>query len=257
MTEHLILATDLDGTFLGGTEHARQSLYDNLKAKDEGATLIFVTGRGRLSIEWALETPGLPRPNYIIGDVGASIMDGDTLEPVHAVQNWVEEIWADSRARVEEMLADEPGLSLQRNPFERRVAYAYEPDKLNPNIREKIESAGFDCIISDNTYLDVMPRGVAKGSTLLRLLELLNLSHDRTLVAGDTLNDLSLFQTGLKGVAVQNSEAALVDHIRDMDHVYHSPHEGAAGIADALHYFALAPDVTHPNSYSTQQHKEA
>ncbi|MEM7653226.1 MAG: HAD-IIB family hydrolase [Pseudomonadota bacterium] len=257
MTDHMILATDLDGTFLGGTEHARQSLYDNLKAKDEGATLIFVTGRGRRSIEWALETPGLPQPDYIIGDVGASIMDGKTLEPVHAVQNWVEEIWADSGDRVEEMLADEPGLSLQHNPFERRVAYRYDPNALNPDIRQRIEGAGFDCIISDNTFLDVMPRGVAKGPTLLRLLALLNLSHDRTLVAGDTLNDISLFQTGLKGVAVQNSETALVDHIRDMDHVYHSPHEGAAGIADALHHFALAPDVTHPDSYSMQQHKEA
>jgi hypothetical protein len=40
----MILATDLDGSYLGGNEAGRRELYDLLRA-DPDATLIFVTSR--------------------------------------------------------------------------------------------------------------------------------------------------------------------------------------------------------------------
>ena len=41
----MLLATDLDGTFLGGTQETRQQLYQ-LIAVHPDIDLIFVTGRG-------------------------------------------------------------------------------------------------------------------------------------------------------------------------------------------------------------------
>ena len=41
---NLILATDLDGTFLGGSDEQRHDLYEHLNQRDD-ALLIFVTGR--------------------------------------------------------------------------------------------------------------------------------------------------------------------------------------------------------------------
>ena len=70
-------------------------------------------------------------------------------------------------------------------------------------------------ILSAGVYFDVMPKGIAKGPTLLRFIETLYLDPGNVLVAGDTLNDLSLFETGLDGVAVGNSEPDLVARIRD------------------------------------------
>ena len=76
-----------------------------------------------------------------------------------------------------------------------------------------------------------------KAPTLLRTLQALNLPVHRTLVAGDTLNDLSMFDTGLAGVAVGNREAALDAAIQQHENVYRSPHPGAAGVLDALQRF--------------------
>jgi len=39
------LATDLDGTFLGGSKEAREKLYRAIEKQKEAITLIFVTGR--------------------------------------------------------------------------------------------------------------------------------------------------------------------------------------------------------------------
>jgi hydroxymethylpyrimidine pyrophosphatase-like HAD family hydrolase len=52
---------------------------------------------------------------------------------------------------------------------------------------------GLDWLMSANLYLDVLPKDVAKGSTLLRLLAHLEMPHDRVVCAGDTLNDWSRF----------------------------------------------------------------
>ena len=51
---------------------------------------------------------------------------------------------------------------------------------------------------------------------------------------GDTLNDLSLFQTGLQGVVVANREPLLAQAAQGLPHLHWSDYEGAAGVLDAL-----------------------
>lgn len=68
----------------------------------------------------------------------------------------------------------------------------------------------------------MLPRGVQKGSTLLRTLNHLELSLNKTFVAGDTLNDFSMFESGLTGVVVHNSESALKQALVDRENVYFS-----------------------------------
>jgi hydroxymethylpyrimidine pyrophosphatase-like HAD family hydrolase len=75
-------------------------------------------------------------------------------------------------------------------------------------------------------------------------VDALGLPDDRVLVAGDTLNDLSLFQTRFRGVAVGNAEAPLVDAIDGLPDVHHSAHPGCAGIADAIEHFGLTPSTS-------------
>src|SRR5699024_12216094 len=57
-----------------------------------------------------------------------------------------------------------------------------------------------DLITSLDTYVDFMPKGVNKGSTLKKLVEYLSVEESKILVAGDTMNDLALYETGYKGV---------------------------------------------------------
>lgn len=240
----LVLATDLDGTFLGGSHEQRRALYDHLAARED-AMVIFVTGRDIGFIAELIAQPGMVRPRYIVGDVGTSVFDGETLQPVPELESHIAERWRNANDRVMALLYNEPGLRLQSTPFRHRVSYDYDPAVLSPRTVAKVEALGFDCLLSADRFFDVLPSGVSKGPTLTRLVEKLGLSSEAVLVAGDTMNDLSLFQTGFKGVAVGNSEPRLKTAVQRLPNVYRSQLPGAAGIADALNHFKLQGSQTH------------
>ena len=235
----LVLATDLDGTFLGGSPQERQEFYDYLESHRDRLLRIFVTGR---SLEFTLRLYDdkklrIPRPDYIIGDVGTTVYEGKTLKPVAEVQNWIANIWGNSSEFAQQLLVDEPGLTLQPLSPEYRVSYYYQPDQNQQRIIQKIQDAGFQCITSADKYLDILPKGVAKGSTLLQLIDLLNLSPQQVITSGDSLNDLPLFETGLNSIAVGNSELKLVEKIQTLKNVYYSDLPGVTGIWDGLQYY--------------------
>lgn len=239
-----MLATDLDGTFLGGDESARAELYQELERRADDVILVFVTGRDLGFVAELIERPGMPRPDLVVGDVGTTIVHGHDFSPLPEVQGWVDECWNGANDRVLELLADVDGLELQPVMGVRRVSYYYDPATFEHSTIATVEAAGFDVICSAGTYFDVLPRGVAKGPTLMRVVDALGLPAERVLVAGDTLNDLSLFRTGLHGVAVGNSEPALVDAVADLPNVLHSEHHGCAGITDAIEHFGFFAGVT-------------
>lgn len=244
MTPALILATDLDGTFLGGSDEARQRLYQLVEAQRERGEvlLIFVTGRDLPFIRELCGTTPVPWPDYVIGDVGTSVAAGAGLAPLRSLEAEIAEAWGDRGDAVRAMLVDAPGLRLQPTPFRYRVSYDYDPETFDESVIPQIEDAGFDVLISADRFLDVLPPGVRKGPTLIRLVDHLTLDRDRVLVAGDTLNDLSLFETGLRGVAVGNSEPALKERLAGRDTVYHSVGAGAAGILEAIENLNLIPE---------------
>ncbi len=234
----LALATDLDGTFLGGSDEERDALYRWLEQHRAQVTLIFVTGRDLPFIRQLVADTPVPAPDYVIGDVGTTVAGGPGIEPIAELEHDIARRWGNAGGRLRTLLASEPGLRLQDTPFRHRLSYWYDPAQLSPHTVHKITAAGFDCLLSADTYLDVLPRGVSKGPTLLRLIDHLRLPYRDVLVAGDTLNDLSLFETGLTGVAVGNSETALREQLagRDLPHTYLSPRPGAAGILDAVRH---------------------
>ncbi|MGD9805218.1 MAG: HAD family hydrolase [Hyphomicrobiaceae bacterium] len=233
---NLVLATDLDGTFLGGSDKDRRSLYGELKARDD-VILIFVTGRDIEFVAKLIETPGMPRPDYIIGDVGTSIYDGQRLAPIADLEAPIAGLWNSAGPRVMQMLDGDPGLEIQNTPFRHRVSYDCDPSILRPSSAAKVRAAGFDCLLSAGRFFDVLPKGVSKGPTLIRLIQSLSVDTNRVLVAGDTMNDLSLFETGFKGVAVGNSEPELIAAVRNMRNVYRSQGLGTAGISEAVRHF--------------------
>lgn len=238
----LVLATDLDGTFLGGDDHQRRALYEDLEARREQLLLVYVTGRDLDFVRGLIDDPDVPSPDLVIGDVGTTVVRAPGFEPVEEVQDWIDERWGDANQRVLELLDGRQGLRLQPVMGPRRVSYYYEPDLLEAETVDLVVDAGFDVVTSADVFFDVLPRGVQKGPTLLRLIDALDVPDDLVLVAGDTMNDLSLFRTGLRGVAVGNSEPRLVDAVAELPHVHRSDHPGCAGIADAIETFAFFAD---------------
>ncbi|WP_449369884.1 HAD-IIB family hydrolase [Thiomonas sp.] len=232
-----ILATDLDGTFLGGNEAQRAALYEWIAQRRSEIVLIFVSGRGLdFMRQLARELP--VQPDHVIGDVGTSVGTGADFAPIAALEQWLDASWpADTARQIDAIVQRHPTLQPQPQHGGRRRSYFYGHAEPARAAASELRRLGFDTLMSDNQYFDVLPRGVQKGSTLLRTLAALGLPAHRTLVAGDTLNDLSMFQTGLTGVAVSNREAALEQAIAPHTHVYRSAQPGAAGVLDALQRF--------------------
>ena len=239
---NFVLATDLDGTLLAGSVAARRRVRELFSNAPVGATLVFVTGRGLESILPLLSDPTIPAPDYIIADVGATIVDRD-LRPVDEVQGEIAARWPGSQA-VLKALAGFPGLVRQSVPQERRCSFLVGEHDVTPALRAAVDALGCDLLLSAGCYLDVLPRGTGKGPALLRLAEVAGFDPATVVVAGDTLNDLSMFETGLRGVVVGGAEPALVEQVRKWPAVHVAAGEGCDGILEGLaHHGAIAPEA--------------
>ncbi|KFX69254.1 glucosylglycerol-phosphate synthase [Pseudomonas taeanensis MS-3] len=234
----MLLATDLDGTFLTGDSKDRLSLYQAITSHPD-IQLAYVTGRSLETVLPLLDDPTLPQPDYIIADVGASLYHGDTLQPIQPLQNDIDARWP-GESQVASALIDYPDMQRQDVPQTRRCSYFCSPERsADPALKAIAEQLDCDLLYSAERYLDFLPRGVNKGSSLLALVDLLGLERDQVLVAGDTLNDLSMLTSGLMGVCVGDSEAELLEQTRQCPQVLHASRSGCGGILQAIAHFGF------------------
>ena len=105
--------------------------------------------------------------------------------------------------------------------------------------REIANELGCDLLYSAELYLDFLPRGVNKGSSLQALADWLELDHDQVLAAGDTLNDLSMLSASFHGVCVGQSESALLEATRSHSRTLHANRPGCGGILEAFAHFGF------------------
>ncbi|ANT59081.1 alpha,alpha-trehalose-phosphate synthase [Salipiger sp. CCB-MM3] len=239
-TCRFVLATDLDGTFLGGTDADRKTLYDWIEANRDTVGLIFVTGRDPRFIR-ELCDGGVPWPEFVVGDVGttiAEVQDGD-IHPIEPLEEEIAETWGNAGDTVRAALHGHPGLTLQPTDFRYRISYDLDAEAFDPSAHDKVREMGHDPLVSDNRYFDVLPRGISKGPSLRRLVSHLKIEERRVLAAGDTLNDLSMLQCGLPAVAVGGAEDALIKEVKDLPHVHKAQRIGAAGILEAIQTFEM------------------
>ncbi|TNE72161.1 MAG: HAD-IIB family hydrolase, partial [Gammaproteobacteria bacterium] len=231
----MLLATDLDGTFLAGNPDHRLKLYQLISAHPE-IDLVFVTGRGLESVLPLLSDPTIPQPDYIICDVGCTVVHGDSQQAIHPIQGEIDELWPGQQT-VEDAISSFAGLQRQEVPQERRVSYFCDGEFVSDQLRTVAESLSCEVLFSAGKYLDILPKGVNKGSTLTRLVEHLGVDPETVLVAGDTLNDLSMYQQVFKGVCVGASESGLLEATEHQARVYHAEAPGCGGILEAFEHF--------------------
>lgn len=231
----MLLATDLDGTFLGGKNLERLNLYRLIQSHRD-IRLVFVTGRGLESVLPLLNDPIIPNPDYIICDVGATVVNGRTLEPLEPIQGDIEKRWP-GIFTLKERMTSMKDLYFQEVPQQRRCSFYYEKDTDISAIQKIADSYGCDVLLSAGQYLDILPGGVNKGATLKQLIRTLNFAEEMVLVAGDTMNDLSLYETGFNGVVVGGAEDALCKATSNISTVYHAKNQGAGGILESMLHF--------------------
>ncbi|MBU1565660.1 MAG: glucosylglycerol-phosphate synthase [Proteobacteria bacterium] len=250
-----MLATDLDGTLLAGTQETRRRVRDLFSGGLAGARLVYVTGRGLESIIPLLSDSTLPQPDYIIADVGATIMYGD-LRPVDPLHHDIAARWPGSQF-VLQQLARFPLLQRQTVPQERRCSFFVSEGGISDELRLAVEDLECDLLFSANRYLDVLPRGVNKGSTLLQLAEVEGFHLDSVIVAGDTLNDHSMYSTGFRGIVVGGAEPALIERVRKIPRVFIATDEGCGGILAGLAHHGTQIESTRKAQLRMDERGEA
>ena len=126
---------------------------------------------------------------------------------------------------------------LKREP-EKILAIDYEGRVLLDSFRKCLmerEHEFLDTYYSCREYLDIIPKGLHKGSALVRMAELLEIPIENTIAAGDAENDLTMIQAAGIGVAMQNAVPevkAVADFITTQDNNHH-------GVSEIIERFIL------------------
>lgn len=237
-----VLATDLDGTFLGGTERARRALTQHFR-DDPERRLLYVTGRSSRSVMELVADGTLPAPDAMICDVGTFVANADGTPYDGVVMQDLSTSWGDRSNVVRAAFADLRGLRLQEHFGPHRVSFYYDDANALPEAQARAEALGCDGLASDNRFFDVLPRGINKGTTLKRLMQQWDVPTEAVLVAGDTLNDLAMLVSGYPAVVVGNAESALLSRLPDLSQLVRAQAHGCDGIIEALRHFGV--EVAH------------
>jgi len=63
----------------------------------------------------------------------------------------------------------------------------------------------FDFVRSEKSLYEILPKGIGKGTSLIKLCEYLNIDRSKTIAIGDYNNDISMFKEANVGIAVSNA----------------------------------------------------
>lgn len=105
--------------------------------------------------------------------------------------------------------------------------------KYLPTLRKELSQ--YDLLEVGPAWIEVMPKGVSKGSALLRIGKELNISTDEMMAFGDAENDLEMIRTVKYGIAMGNA----MDCVKDVAFDVTDTNE-QQGIAKALDKYVFA-----------------
>ena len=258
------IALDLDGTLTNHdkiiTPHTHHAL---MKAQNDGAHIILASGRptyGIAPIAKCLEIE--KHGGYILSYNGGQIINWQTKETIYStyLQDDIIPVLCeyakskhhallgyDGEDIITEMPDDEYVKEESRiNKMDiRRVeclktSLPPHPTKLlmtgTPELMEKAEQdlialvgTRMDVFRSAPFFIELVPKGIDKAQSLMRLLNKTGLTRDDLIAFGDGYNDLSMIRLAGMGVAMANA----VDKLKaEADYITLSNEED--GVADAI-----------------------
>lgn len=241
-----LLATDLDGTFIGDAR-AMNQLWADLE--DAGVLVAFSTGRHLPSIEaFYAEHQTSRRADACVCMVGTEIwtqrdsqyeLDGSWSE--HIAHSWDKEA-------VDEVLRDISAATMQpaewQSPFKCSYYLEHDREAALRQIDDQLAARGLEAkvVYSAGRFLDLLPHRSGKGGAVTWLAAALAVDPTDVITAGDTGNDLDMMRAelGFRAIAVGNATPELSE-VRE-PHIYHATAHYAAGIREGLEHYGWLPD---------------
>jgi sucrose-6-phosphatase len=222
----LLLCTDLDRTLIPNGPQpespSAKSRFKRLVGRKE-VTLAYVTGRHRALIEQAITEFDLPQPDFAIADVGSTLYQIDA----NGWQQWDEwdaQIAPDWRGlthdQLQSVLRNFSALRLQEPEKQNRHKLSYyvpleaDAKKLIGDVDGQLRQAGIKANLiwsidepAGIGLLDILPAAANKLHAIHFLMQQKGFSHENTLFAGDSGNDLDVLLSDVPAVLVANADA--------------------------------------------------
>lgn len=261
------IALDLDGTLTNHdkvvTQKTREAL---LQAEAEGVVIILASGRPTYGIEPVAECLELDkRGGYILSYNGGNIVNAKTGEKLfaqflpdevipilyryakeknHALLGYAgneiitempDDPYVKEESRINKMnIRKVENLFEALEPHPTKLLMTGDPADMLKAENELSEILGdrMDIFRSAPFFLELVPKGIDKAKSLLRLLSKINLTPADMIAFGDGYNDLSMLKLAGMGVAMQN---AAPEVRAEADYITLSNEED--GVAAALEHF--------------------
>jgi HAD superfamily hydrolase (TIGR01484 family) len=226
MTDALLLCTDLDRTLLpNGSQpespDARRR-FSRFAARAE-VRLAYVTGRHLALVEKAIANFVLPRPEFVIADVGTSLYESsdDSWRRCADWDGQFESEWGGmDHTAIRLLFSDIHELQLQEAARQSRYKLSFylplytDRHALLSAMQQRLERHGVRASLiwsiddpAGIALLDVVPRSATKFHAVEYLMRREGFTPENTLFAGDSGNDLPVLCSALRTILVANATA--------------------------------------------------
>ena len=240
-----LVCCDIDGT-VAGDPAAEARFGERWSRLAPHERPFFVLNSGRLIEDQKafLLTSPLPRPDVLIGGVGTMLWS--SLDPGHT-DSYAQSIGpAFDGSRIAEALRAFAGIRPQASEFQHAHKSSWQlhdaDEALLAEIEAGLATAGLNArlVYSSARDLDILPAGVDKGAALAWLCGRLGLGLDEVVVAGDTGNDLGMFELeGIRGIVVANAYPELRAFADNRPNIYRASQPTADGVIEGLEHFGV------------------
>lgn len=236
-----LLVSDVDDT-LTGDDDALARLADVLSEKRHRVVLALNSSRPWVSVEMTMRAvfpPHLPIAASITA-MGTEIRVGGA-----PLDSWTDRFAGWPRPAIFDLvtgLGYRPHEEQFQTPAKASFAVPRGPDQARVRAALETEGLPFQAIASGMDDFDLLPPGAGKGTATRHLAAALGVPMDRVVAAGDSANDLALFEAAAHAIAVGNARPELLDAMPAAK-CYHARQNHAAGILEGLRHFNILDRV--------------
>ncbi len=243
-----LFITDLDDTLVGD-DAALEELNHHLSRHREqhGTLIVYSTGRSPMLYQELEAEKSLIEPDYLVLSVGTMIYrygsdEADSTWAETLSHGWDRDQVTAIAAHFSDLVPQPPS---EQTPF--KASYFVTLDAamdLLPRLEAALARQGLDTqlVYSSGKDLDILPRQGNKGAATAFLQTALSVQPERTVVCGDSGNDLSMFEaTESRGIIVGNAKPELRSwyQTQSSSEIYLAQAHCAGGILEGLRHFGF------------------
>lgn len=239
---NIFLISDLDGTLIDEHSHKDLSSFSKwIETNHDQIVFGVATGRNQELTRQALEKFDLPEPDVIICSAGSELYYTKDFIADSGWESHISYRW--NRNKLETILSKLPKLKLQEEEAQWKYKLSYYVTKdfnqddlayvfkvLDDN---KIKA---NILLTDNTFLDVLPSRASKGNALKYLSFKWKAPLEHFITAGNGGNDIDMLKGKTKGIVVANYSPEL-EPLRKSKDVYFAQATLSEGVLEGINHY--------------------